>query len=119
MDEFHENSLILEDIALCLKVEVVIEMSIDFLVLAILLQESSQDSHPPNPKHFDRHSGVCRSLPFSGTGVSALTSGLSILTNAGSRVDGHWLSNNKSVFNQFTDVLSGVGVCDLIAFVGV
>ena len=38
MDEFHENSLILKDITLCFEVKVVIEMSIDFLVFAILLE---------------------------------------------------------------------------------
>lgn len=119
MDEFHKNSLILEDIALCFQVKVVIEMSINLLVLAILLQEPPEDSHAPNPQHFDRHSGVCRSLPFAGTGVSALTPGLSILADAGARVDGHWFADNETVFNEFTDVLSRVGVRDLIGLVRV
>jgi len=119
VDEFHEYSLILKDIALCFQVKVVIEMSIDLLVLAILLQKPSEDSHAPNPQHFDGHPSVGRSLSFAGTRVSALTPGLSILADAGARVNGHWFADNETVFNEFADVLPRVGVRDLIGLVRV
>lgn len=106
MDELHEDSLVLKHITLGLKIEVVIQMAIDLLVLSVLLKQPSEDSHAPNPEHFDGHSRVGRSLPLSRTGVSALTPGLSVLANAGSRVDGHRLSDNEAVFDKFADVLS-------------
>ena len=83
MDELHEDSLILKHITLSLKVEVVIQMSVDLLILSVLLEQPSEDSHAPNPQHFDRHSSVGRTLSFSGSGVSALTPSLGILADAG------------------------------------
>ena len=54
-------------------VELVIEMSVDFLVLSVFLQQSPQDSHTPHPQFLDGHTGVGRTFALTGARVTALS----------------------------------------------
>ena len=58
---------------LALNVELVVEMAIDLLVLSVLLQETTQDAHPPHPQLLDGHTGVGRTLALTGTGMTSLS----------------------------------------------
>jgi len=106
VDEFHQHTLVLEYITLALNVELVVEMAIDLLVLSVLLQETTQDAHPPHPQLLDGHTGVGRTLSLTGTGMTSLSSGQSVLPRPGARVNGLRLLDDQTVLDQATDVLS-------------
>jgi len=119
VDEFHQNALVLEHVSLGFDVELVVEMPIDLLVFAVLLEQSPQDSHTPHPQLLDRHSGVGSSLALAGTRVTALSASEGIFPRARARVNRLRLLDDQTVLDQPTDVLSGVGIGDLIDFIGV
>jgi len=106
VDEFHQHTLVLEHVTLALDVELVVEMAIDLLVLSVLLQETTQDAHPPHPQLLDGHTGVGRTLALTGTGMTSLSSGQSVLPRPGARVNGLRLLDDQTVLDQATDVLS-------------
>jgi len=106
VDELHQNALVLEHVTLALDVELVVEMAIDLLVLSVLLQETTQDAHPPHPQLLDGHTGVGRTLALTGTRMTSLSSGQSVLPRPGARVNGLRLLDDQTVLDQATDVLS-------------
>jgi len=119
MDKLHQNALILENVTLALNVELVIKVAIDLLVLSVLLQETTQNAHPPHPQLLDRHTRVGGTLSLTGAGVASLSSCQSILPRPGARMNGLRLLDDQTVLDQATDVLSRVGVGNFIDFVGV
>jgi len=119
VDELHQHALVLEHVTLALDVKLVVEMAIDLLVLSVLLEEAAQNAHPPHPQLFDRHTRVGGTLAFTRPRVTSLSSGQSILPRSGARMNGLWLLNDQTVFDQPTDILSRVGVGNFIDFVGV
>jgi len=119
VDEFHQHALVLEHVTLALNVELVVEMTIDLLILSILLQETPEDAHPPHPQLLDGHAGVGRTLALTRARVTALTTRQSVLTRASARVNGLRLLDDQAVLDQTTDVLAGVGIGDLGDFIGI
>ena len=64
-----------------------------------------------------RHSCVFCTLSLTKATVSANSSSCVQLAGAGSGVHGNRLANNKSIANQFSNCLSGVGIGDFVDFV--
>jgi len=117
VDVLHQDALVLEHVTLGFDVELVIEMSVDFLVLSVFLQQSPQDSHTPHPQFLDRHTGVGRTFALTGARVTALSAREGILPRACARMNSLRLLNDQTVLDQSTNVLSRVGVGDLINFI--
>jgi len=87
VDKLHQNSFVLENVTLGLDVELVIEMSVDFLIFSVLIQQSPQDSHASHPELLNGHAGVGRSLSLSGAGVTTLSTSEGVFARASARVD--------------------------------
>lgn len=51
--------------------------------------------------------------------MTSLATGLGILSDTGTRVDGHRLADDETILDQLADMLTRVGVCDLIGLVRV
>lgn len=51
--------------------------------------------------------------------MTTLSTSLSITADTGTRVHGHRLADDQTILDQLSDVLSRVGVGDLIVFVGI
>lgn len=62
-------------------------MLVDLAALTVLLQQTPEDPHPPEPDDLGGHAGLGGTLSLTGTGVSAETLGGVQLPGAGSRVD--------------------------------
>jgi len=101
---FHQNTLVLEDVTLCLHVQIVVKVSVDLLVLAVLLQKTTKDSHSSNPKHLHGHSSVGGTLALTGSGVTALATGFDVAADTGSRVDRDRLADDQTILDQLADV---------------
>jgi len=119
VNEFHQHALVLEHITLALNVELVVKMAVDFLVLSVLFQEATQDAHPPHPQLLNGHTGVGGTLALTGTRVTALSSGQSVFPRPGARVNGLGLLDDQTILDQATDILSRVGVGNLIDLIGI
>merc|ERR1719270_956100 len=50
VDELHQHALVLKHVTLALDVELVVEMTVDLLILPVLFQETTQNAHPPHPQ---------------------------------------------------------------------
>jgi len=94
-------------------------MAIDLLVLSVLLEKTAQNSHPPHPQFLDGHTGVGGTLSLSGAGMTTLSASEGVLARASARVNGLGLLNDQTILDQTTDVLTGVGIGDLVDFIGI
>jgi len=119
VDELHQDALVLEHVTLALDVELVVKMTVDFLVFPVFLEKTPEDAHPPHPQLLDGHSRVGRTLALTRPGVTSLSSGQSILPRPGARMNGLRLLDDQTVLDQATNILSRVGIGNFIDFVGV
>jgi len=115
----HEYTLILKHVTLDLHVKQMVEMLIELLVVAILLQKTAQNTHAAHPKDFLRHTGISRTKTLADTTMPALATLFGIAPAAESRVDGNWLANDQAVLDELADCLPRVGIGDLVCFVGI
>merc|ERR1712215_221352 len=119
VDELHEHTLVLEHVALALHVEGVVQVAVDLLSLAVLLQETTQHPHAPHPKDLHGHTSVGRTLALSGASVSALAASDRVLAHTSTRVHSDGLADDEAILDQLADVLAGISVGDLICLVGI
>ena len=71
------------------------------------------------PKSLPRHSCIGSTLPLTETSVSTDLPGVTQRSSASPRVHGNWLADDEAIGDEFTDGLAGIGVADLVDFVGV
>jgi hypothetical protein len=71
VDSLNQVALVLVDGTLDLKVELVVQLLIDFLLVAILGKETTENAHSANPHELLGHTGVGRTLSLTQTGVTA------------------------------------------------
>lgn len=117
VDVLHQDTLVLEDITLGLHVQVVVQVSVDLLVLAVLFQKTTKNSHPSDPEDLDRHTSIGSTLSLTSARVTALATCLDVTANAGARVHSDGLANDQTILDQLANMLTGVGVGDLVAFI--
>merc|ERR1719263_1353869 len=65
VDVLHQHALVLELVTLGLEVQRVVQVLVDLLRLAVLLQQPAQHTHPTDPQHLDRHTRLLRTLPLA------------------------------------------------------
>lgn len=66
-----------------------------------------------------RHTSIRSTLPLTESTVSADSSGSGQGSSAGTRVHGDGLADDEAIVDELADRLAGVGVGDLVHFVGV
>lgn len=96
-----------------------VEGAVNFLSLAILPKQSSEDSLSADPKDFGGHSAFASTSAFSRTSVVAFTLGLQVKSSSGARV--YFLSafHDETILDELTDEDSRVGLSNLFDLVGV
>merc|ERR1719320_1834781 len=114
-----EDLLVLELVTFALEIQFVVQIFLNFFLLSVFLQQSSQNTLPAHPKHLRWHSSFLGSLSFTQTHMPTQFLGLppALLSEGGSAFI--WLLNEKSVSNHLANVLSGVSHCNFIDFIGV
>ena len=118
-DGFNQYCSVLELISLGCQIEFVIKVAVNFLGLTILSEKSSQDTLPADPKDFSGHSAFSATSTFTRTGVVSFTLGFDVKSGSCSRVDFLFALHDKTILDKFTDKDSGVGLADLLDFVGI
>merc|ERR1719187_1971313 len=102
-----------------LQVELMVQVPVDLLGLPVSLEQPSQDSHPFNPHSFLRRPGVLCSFSLAKTSVTTFPPSLIILTYTRPGMDSDGFLDDQTVLDQLPDVLTGVGVSDLVDLVGI
>jgi len=106
----HEDTLVLEDVTLALHVQVVVQVFVDLLSLAVAHQQAAQDTHAPDPDDLLRHTRVGRTLSLARPRVATLAPRLRILAHTRARVHGHRLADDQTVLDELANVLTRVSV---------
>lgn len=70
-------------------------------------------------KNLRRHTSVLSTLSLTVATVSADSSGLVQGSGTGTRMHGDWLADDEAIADELADGLAGVGVGNLVDFVGV
>jgi len=115
----HQNTFVLEYVTLCLQVELVVHMFVEFLRLAVLGEEAAEDAHATNPEELDGHASIGGTLAFTGASVTTLATCLNIQSGARTRVNGDGLANDQTVLDQTSHLMARVGVGNVCVLVGV
>lgn len=106
MDELHQDALVLEHVTLALHVQLVVQVTVDLLVVAVLLQQATQNALTLHPQVLDGHTGVRCTLALTETTVTALATRLGVLAHAVTRVHDHGLLDDQTILDQLADVLA-------------
>jgi hypothetical protein len=118
-DVLHKVALVLEGVTLGFQVKFVVEMLVDLFGIAVALEEMSQDARSANPKDLLGHTGIPRTTSFTIAHMTALSSCFQRFAGTESRMYGHRFTDDQTVLDEASDVLSGIGVGDLVHFIGI
>ena len=58
VDELHQDTLVLEHVALGLEVQLVVEVAVDLLGLTVAAQQAAEDAHALHPQQLLGHTGI-------------------------------------------------------------
>ena len=100
----YEHHAYLEGVTLALDVELVVEMTVDLLLLAVLAEETTEDADAANPDGLRWHAGISGTLALTGTGVATLGLGEVLFASTETRVNNVWLAEDETVLHQLADV---------------
>ena len=106
VDGLNKDVLVLELVTLGGKVELVVHLAVDLLLLSISLEESTEDTKAAHPDDLLGHTGVAGTLSLTSTLMAALALGLSPSLAAGAREGGNDLSHDQTVLHKLPNVLA-------------
>uniref|UniRef100_A0A2I3N5U9 Uncharacterized protein n=1 Tax=Papio anubis TaxID=9555 RepID=A0A2I3N5U9_PAPAN len=89
------------------------------LRLTISSKQPAQNPHSPHPRDLLWHSVIGCTLPLTYAHVPALPAGQGIFPASRPGMDCHRLADDQPIFDQLSDLLTGVGIGDFIGLIGV
>ena len=114
VDELHQDSCVLEHIALCVHVKVVVHMMINVLGLPVLAQQSPQNTHAADPDGFLWHTSIGTTFPLAIPPMSALAPCFISVTYTSTTMYNLGLFDDQFIFDKFSDVLTRICIGSLI-----
>jgi len=84
----------------------VVHLAVDFLLVSIPSEKSTEDTKASHPQDLLGHTGVLGTLSLTVTLMATLALGLGPLLAAGTRVGGDVLSHDQSVLDELSNVLA-------------
>uniref|UniRef100_A0A671EK98 Uncharacterized protein n=1 Tax=Rhinolophus ferrumequinum TaxID=59479 RepID=A0A671EK98_RHIFE len=118
VDVFHEKPLVFEHVTLHFQVQAVIHVAAN-LRFTVSSEQSAKNSHPSHPGYLLRHSSIGSTLSLTYAHMPALPTGQGVFLALSSGMDSHRLPDDQPIFDQFPNLLVGVGIGDFIGFIGV
>mmetsp|Transcript_25896 Transcript_25896/g.64115 ORF Transcript_25896/g.64115 Transcript_25896/m.64115 type:complete len:264 (-) Transcript_25896:33-824(-) len=119
VDVLHQHTLVLELVTLRLQVEGVVQVLVELLLLAVLLEKAAQHTHAADPLDLDRHPRLLGAPTLTMPHMPSLALRLSPCVGASPRVHFLRLLNDKAVLDQLADVLARIGHGDLVDLIRV
>merc|ERR1719414_588155 len=105
-DVINQHSFVLEPVTLDHHVQLVVLVLVNLARLSVLGNQFAQHSHSLDPQNLFRHSRIGCTLPLTRSRVSALSPGQHSLSHSPSGVYDTWLSDDKTVPDQFPHSVS-------------
>ena len=118
VDELHQDSLVLEHIALCVHVKVVVHMMINLVGLPVLAQQSPQNTYAANPDGFLWHTTIGSTFPLAIPPMSVLPPCFISVTYTSTTMFNLGLFDDQFIFDKFSDVLTRISIGNLIGLIG-
>jgi hypothetical protein len=113
MNVLHQYTLVLKNVTLGFQVQSVVQVTINLAGCTVLAQETTQDALTAHPDDLRRHACIGSTATLTGTGVTTLAFSGKTLTRAESGLANIWLANNQTILDQFTNVLTRIGIANL------
>lgn len=119
VDVLHQVALVLEDVTLGLEVELAVEVLVDLLVGAVLLEHAAENAEAAHPDVLGGHAGFAGTNTATAAFVAAHLLGFLGLAPAGAGVDGDGLLEDDTILDELADGLARGGLGDVLGLVGV
>lgn len=114
VDVLHKHTLVLENVTLRLEVKLVVQVLVDLARLAVLAQQTAQDTLASHPHHLGGHTRLRGTLAVTLAGTTAGTLGGSGGTRTRSRATDDGLADDLTVTDELADVGTRVGVANVV-----
>lgn len=115
VDVLHEDALVLEHVTLALHVQVVVQVPVNLLAVAVLLQQAAQNALALHPQQLGRHAGVRSTLTLSESAVTSLAAGLGVFAHTVTGVDHDGLLDDQTILDKLANVLTWNGLTTQLA----
>ena len=96
----------LEHVTLALHVELVVEVAVDLLRLAVPKKHTTEDTLAPDPHDLGRHAGVGRTLALTEALVPTEGTSLGVAEGTGTRVHCLGLPDDQTILDELVDALA-------------
>lgn len=103
---FHQDTLVLELVTLALKVQLVVQVTVDLGRFSIFSQETTEDSHTTHPDDLGWETSLAGTSALTHTGVTTKSLSSQVLVDASTGVDSLRLADDETILDQFTKVLT-------------
>lgn len=113
VDSLDQVALVLVDVSLDLKVEVVVQVLVNLLLFAILDKETTENAHTADPEELFRGTGVGSTLSLTVAGVTSQSLSRMSLSHSKTRVDLDGQADDHTLLEQLTNRLTRVGGGDV------
>lgn len=94
-------------------------MLVDLLGLTVLAQEAAHDTHAAHPDDLGGEASLAGTAALTEARMATLALGLEHSVDASAGMDSIRLADHVTILDQLAEVLSGVGVVDLVGLVRV
>ena len=106
VDLLNENVLVLELVTLGSKVEFMVHLAVDLLLVSIPTEKTTEDAKSAHPEDLLGHTGVSGTLSLTGALMATLALGLGPLLASGAGVGGDVLSHDQPILDKLPNVLA-------------
>ena len=96
-----------------------VNVLVNFLGVAHLLQQASQDANPTHPQDLEWKTGIGGTSTLTRSGVTALALGCVSQGYASAGMHHGWLLNNESISMESSNVATRIGKGNFVNLVGV
>merc|ERR1719464_1481572 len=100
-------------------VEVVVQVLVNLLLLAVLAEQPTKHALTPHPKELRGHARFAPAAALAGTGVPALADGEDVLAHSCAGVHLDRLPDDQAVLQELADVVARVRHGDLAGLIRV
>jgi hypothetical protein len=84
----------------------VVKVLVDLGLVAVLAQETTENTHSADPDDLGGETGVTGTTAFTGASVTALALGSKVLANTSARLASLGLANDVTILDELTNGLS-------------
>ena len=106
LDVLDKDTAITEFITLSLKIELAVEMAINFLTLAVVSKDLTENADTADPLELLWATGILSTTALTVASVAAKALSLNALCVASFGMHPNWTANNDAISNQLTNLLA-------------